>query len=67
MEVRSFIQLAPGVNFIKLFWHNLRRYRHIALRFDSGYAATGANNAIKRFMKLTPGRNFIKLITSIIY
>ncbi len=42
-------------NFIKLFWHNLRCYRHIALSFDSGYAAWGVNYTQKKvFLTLTP-------------
>jgi hypothetical protein len=28
-------------NYIKLFWQNLFRYRHIALSFDLDYAANG--------------------------
>jgi hypothetical protein len=53
---KSFMKLNPGVNFIKLFCHNLHCYHCIALGFDSGYAATGVNYTEKSFMKLTPGR-----------
>ncbi len=39
-------------NFIKLFRRNLRCNRHIALSFDSGYAAKGINYAPKKFYEI---------------
>jgi hypothetical protein len=44
-----------GQYYIELFGHNLCRYGHIVLSFDSGYAAKGVNYSNKSFMKLTPG------------
>ncbi len=57
---KSFMKSTPMTNFIKLLWSNLRFYWHIALSFDSGYAARGINYTEKSFMKLTPMINFIK-------
>jgi hypothetical protein len=44
---KSFIKLSPVANFINVFWHHLYCYQHIALIFDSGYAARGINYAKK--------------------
>jgi hypothetical protein len=33
-----------------IFWHNLQHYWHIALSFDSGYAAGGVNYTKKSFL-----------------
>jgi hypothetical protein len=49
MAVKSFITLAPGANFIKLFWCDLRCHQRIALSFDSGYAARGINYKYLRY------------------
>ncbi len=49
-------------NFIKLFWHNLCHYRHIALSFNSGHAARVVNYTEKSFMKLTPVTNYGKVV-----
>jgi hypothetical protein len=56
-----------AANYIQLFWHNLCRYWHIALSFDSGYTAREVNYSEKSFVTLTPGANVIKLFLSIIY
>ncbi len=46
--------------FHKPFWHYSHPHWHIALSFDSGYAAMSVNNAEKYFMKLILVANFIK-------
>ncbi len=60
---KSFMKWPSVANFIKLFWHNLSLYQHIALSFDSGCAARGINYIEKSFMKLTTGLNAIKLFS----
>jgi hypothetical protein len=55
------VKIAAGANFIKLFWHNLHRYWHIAISFDSGYTARGHKLCQKSFVKLDTGANFLKL------
>jgi hypothetical protein len=48
-----FTENQPVANFIKLFWHNLCHYWHIALSFICGYTGRGINYSKKCFMKLT--------------
>ncbi len=36
--VKSFITLATGINYIKLFRRNLRLYQYMSLGFDFGYS-----------------------------
>ncbi len=55
------MKLRPVANFIKLLRCNFSHYQHIALSFDSGYAARGLNHAGKSFNKLRPVANFINL------
>ncbi len=55
------MKLATDVNFKKPFWCNLCCYRHIAVSFDSGYAASVINCAEISFMKLAADVYFIKL------
>ncbi len=43
---------SPEAIVIKLFWHNLRYYQHIALILYSGYAARGVNYAEIFFYKI---------------
>ncbi len=59
---KKFIWLKPVANFIKLYWHNLGHFWHIALSSDLGYAARGVNDAEKSFINLKPVINFIKLL-----
>jgi hypothetical protein len=46
--------LTPVANSQNFFWRSLRRYQHIALSFDYGYATRDLNYA-NFLMKLTPG------------
>jgi hypothetical protein len=48
--------IAISKNFL---WRNLRRKRHIALSFDSGYATRGIDYAEKSFMKLATAINVL--------
>ncbi len=61
------MKLTLVANFIKLFWNNLCCYPHIALSFNSGYAARSINYAEKSVMVLAPGACTIKLFTAVIY
>ncbi len=61
------MKLTTVTNFINLFWHYLHPHWHIALRFDSGYAAIGVNNAEKYFMKLILVAIFTKLFWCNLY
>ncbi len=54
--------LATGVNFIKLFWCDLRPKRHNLSQYLRQYVDSSVNYAKKVFMKLATGVNFIKKI-----
>jgi len=49
------MKLKSVVSIMKLFWHNLCCYQHIAFSFNSIYVPRGVNYSNKSFMKLTPG------------
>ncbi len=51
MLKKTFMKMAADANFIRLFGHNLQRYRHIDIGFDLGYTARGINYAKKVLLK----------------
>ncbi len=50
------MKLTPVANFLKLFWHNLHCYQHIALSFDFGSDIKAINYTKKVYEIDTSGQ-----------